>query len=225
MQRRCLFLWFILTSLATAQGQQTVPTGVLYGVVITSNGDRAKDVTLTAMPIGVALATALPHTKTNAVGEYRFENLQWWGKYTVYADDEKAGYSSYSTGTVGNSQTPEVEVTPEHRKAEYNLTLPPKAGFVQIRLTNRKTGVAIPSMTVRIAPMDKPDAQLFQNQGVFTMSCYSDRVVLVAPNENLLLHVTSDGFKEWDESLGKGKPLNVPSGELLKLDLQLDPAD
>lgn len=197
-------------------GIDLVPRGAHFFVQIVSAGHDS------ISPLGVGLAAKIPHTKTNDRGEYRFEDLPWWGKYTVYADDAKAGYSSESTGTVGNSQTPEVEVTPEHPKAEYNLSLPPKAGFIQIHLTNRRTGVVISAMTIRVVPMDKPDAQLFHDPGVFTMSCYSDRVILVAPGENLLLHVKSDGFKEWDESVGKGKPLNVPSGGLLTLDVQLD---
>jgi hypothetical protein len=111
MKTRSVFVGLILFSLAAAQ-QQAAQDGMLYGVAITCVGDRAKGVALTAMPIGVPLATALPHTKTNQFGEYRFKNLPWCGKYTVYADDEKAGFSTYSTGTVGNSETPEVEITP-----------------------------------------------------------------------------------------------------------------
>jgi hypothetical protein len=119
MKMRFLFLGLLLFSVAAAQA----PSGSVQGVVITSKGEPARRLTLTAMPLGVELSTAIPHTKTNDQGEYRFEKLPWWGKYTVFADDEKAGYSSSSTGIVGNSQTPEVEVTPEHPKAEYNLSL------------------------------------------------------------------------------------------------------
>jgi hypothetical protein len=224
MKMRYLCLGLLLFSVAAAQ-EKPAPSGSVYGVVITSQGEAAKRLTVAAMPLGVALSAAIPHTKTNDQGEYRFENLPWWGKYTVYADDEKAGYSSYSTGTAGNSHPPEVEVTPESPKAELNLSLPPKAGFVKIRLTNRRTGDAVPAMTIVIVPLEKPDARLFIDPGVFTMSCYSDHVVLVPPGENLLLHVKSDGFREWDESVGKGKPINVPSGGVLTLHIQLDPAE
>jgi hypothetical protein len=154
--------------------------------------------------------------------EYRFKNLPWWGKCTVYADDEKAGYSSYSTGLEGNNHPPQVEVTPEHPKAELNLS-PPKAGFIKSHLINRRTGRAIPSMTIAVLPAERPDAHLFTDPRVFTMSCYSDQMILVPPDENLLLHVKSDGFREWDESVEKGRPVNVPSGNLLTLNVQLDP--
>jgi len=218
------FLGLLLFSVAVAQ-EKPAPGGSVYGLVITSQGEPAKRLTLAAMPMGVALSAVIPHTETNDRGEYRFENLPWWGKYTVYADDEKAGYSSYSTGPTGSSHAPEVEVTPESPTAELNLSLSPKAGFVQIRLTNRRTGGAIPAMTIAIASHEKPDARLFTDPHVFTMSCYSDHVVLVPPDENLLMHVKSDGFREWDESVGRGKPINVPSGGVLTLNVRLDPAE
>jgi hypothetical protein len=58
---------------------------------------------------------------------------------------------------------------------------------------------------------------------LFTTSCYSKRAVLVPPGKNLLIHVNSDGFREWDESVGRGKPVNLQSGENLTLDVSLEP--
>ena len=156
--------------------------------------------------MGVPLATALPHTRTNDIGEYRFEHLPWWGKYSVYAEDDDAGYSLFSTGE-GHNDPPEVELTPERREAELKVYLPPKAGFVNIHSTNRRNGAEISGMRVALMPAENPVSPLF------TMSCYSDHVVLVPPNKDLLLHVTSDGFREWDESVGKGKPINLSSGK------------
>jgi hypothetical protein len=80
-------------------------------------------------------------------------------------------------------------------------------------------------MSIKVVPMEKPDARIFEDAGVFTMSCYSDHVILVPPDENLLLHVKSDGFREWDESVGKGKPISVPRGTRLTLNVQLDPSN
>lgn len=224
MKMLSVFLGLVLFSGAAAQ-DQPVPKRVIYGVVVTSVGEPAKGLNLKAMPLGVELDTALPHAQTNDKGEYRFENLPRWGKYTVYADDEEAGYSSYSTGPVGNNRPQEVEITPASPKAEFNLSLPPQAGFIQIRLTNRRTGGTVKAMTIAIAPSEKPDARLFTDPRVFTMNCSSDHVISVPPDQNLLLHVKSDGFREWDESAGSGKPINVPSGGVLKLNVQLDPVE
>jgi hypothetical protein len=86
-------------------------------------------------------------------------------------------------------------------------------------LTNRRTGIGISVMSVRVMLMELPESALF------TMGCYSNHVVLVPADKNLLLHVTSDGFREWDESVGKGKPLHLPSGTRLTLAVQLETLD
>ena len=219
---KTIFVFVGLVLLATGLGakhEEPRPNGVIYGTVIGPDGQPAKAIGLTAHPLGVALAAVLPRTGTNEKGEYRFQNVPWWGRYTVYAEDEDKGYSSFSTGPSGDTNPPEVAITPEHREAELNVQLPPRAGFVQIRLTNRRTGDAISAMRIVLMPLEKPDSPLFR------MSCYSNHVVLVPPDKNLLLHVTSDGFREWDESVEGGKPLNLPSGTRLTLSVQLDPAD
>lgn len=212
------FGFLLLTSAAAQQHVEPQAKRVIYGIAVGQDGKPAGGIGLTACPLGVPLATRLPHTKTNDNGEYRFESLPWWGRYTVYADDEEAGYSDFSTGPAGDGHPPEVEITPEHAEAEFKLKLPPKAGFLQIFLTNRRTGAGISGMRVAVMPMEKPESPLF------TMSCYSNRVVLVPPDKNLLLHVTSDGFYEWDGSVGKGKPIRLPSGARLTLAVQLEPS-
>jgi len=218
VKTKFIFPCLLLLAVATAQvDQQPALKGTIYGIVVGQDGEPAKRLGLTAGPLGVPLAAVLPHTKTNDKGEYRFRNVPWWGRYTVYADDEDAGYSVISTGPAGNGHPAEVEITPEHPKAELNVSLPPKAGFIEIHLTNRKNGAAIPGMVLAVTPLEKPESPLF------TMSCSSDHIILVPPDTNLLLHIKSDGFREWDESIRTGKPLNVPSGSRLMLDVQLDP--
>ena len=205
MKTILVFLGFLLLATAVAQQHdEPRPNGVIYGIAIGQDGQPAKGIGLTACPLGVPLGTALPNTKTNDAGEYRFENLPWWGRYTVYAEDEEAGYSSFSTGPAGDGHPSEVELTPEHREAEFKVYLPPRAGFLQIHLTNRRTGIGISGMSVTVMLMEYPESPLF------TMGCYSNHVVLVPADKNLLLHVTSDGFREWDESVGKGNRFICP---------------
>lgn len=208
-----------LLLLSAASAQQTnepVPKGVIYGIAIGQDGQPAKRILLTAYPLGVALAAVLPHTRTNDAGEYKFEKIPWWGRYTVFADDEDAGYSQFGTGT-GHSEPSEVELTPEHPEAELKVYLPPKAGFVEIHLTNHRTGAPISAMRVALMPAEKPTSPLF------TESCYSNKIILIPPDKPVLLHVSSDGFHEWTESVAKGKLIRLASGDRLKLDVQLDP--
>jgi hypothetical protein len=112
-----------------------------------------------------------------------------------------------------------VELTPEHPEAELQVLLPSKAGFIQVHLTNRETGAGISAMRVALMLQENPASP------VFTMSCYSNHVILVPPDKNLLLHVTSDGFREWNESTGKGKVVHLASGARLKMDVQLEPTE
>ena len=220
MKTALVFIGLLLLVAASAQQKdEPLPKGVIYGIAIGQDGLPAKWIGLTAEPLGVALGAVLPHTRTNDAGEYRFETVPWWGRYTVYGDDENEGYSSFSTGPAGDSSPPEVQITPEYPVAELRVLLPPRAGFVQVHLTNQKTGAGISGMRVALMPTESPTSPLF------TMSCYSNKVVLIPPDKNLLLHISSDGFREWNESIGKGKPIRLASGAHLRIHVQLEPTE
>ena len=220
MKTSVVFVAFLLLGTAPAQSpDEGPPRGVIYGNALDYDGQPAKGVGLTACPLGVALGGILPHTKTNDAGEYRFESIPWWGRYTVYGDDEDAGYSYFSTGWVDSSHPPEVELNPERQEAEFTVHLPQKAGFLHIQLTNRRTGTGISDLQVELRSVEHPESQLF------SMRCASDRVILIPPDKDFLLHVTSEGFREWDEGAEKGKPIPLDSGTRQTLDVQLEPSD
>ena len=220
MKTALVFIGLLLLVAASAQQKdEPLPKGAIYGIAIGQDGLPAKRIGLTAEPLGVGLCAKLPHTWTNDAGEYRFENVPWWGRYTVYGDDENEGYPSFSTGPAGDSSPPEVQITPEHPEAELRALLPPKAGFIQVHLTNQKTGAGISGMRVALMPTESPTSPMF------TISCYSNKVILIPPDKNLLLHISSDGFREWNESIGKGKPIRLASGARLKIDVQLEPTE
>jgi hypothetical protein len=213
MKLHSVVVVLVLTVAAAAQAHPK--HAYIYGRVFGLDGQPERNLGVTAKPLGVALGAALPHTKTNDAGEYRLL-VPWWGKYTVCAEDEEAGYSVFATGCDGPHAL-EVEITPEHTQAELNLTLPPKAGFLEIHLSNRQTGEKILTMLVRLMSAENADKLLY------SASCYSNKVILVSPNKDLLLHITSRGFREWDESASNGKPIRFISGERVKPDVQLDP--
>jgi len=78
-----------------------------------------------------------------------------------------------------------VTLSPEQPEAEFNLVLPPKAGFLEIHLTNRKTGRVIEAVHVTLMGADDPKKQ------IFSMSGFSTHAILMPPDKDLLLHVTS----------------------------------
>lgn len=202
-----------LASAAAQLGPQAVG-GSIHGTVIGNDGTSGAGIRLTASGRSGALGTRLPETRTDQSGNYRFDRLGW-DKYTIYADDPDVGYSIFSTGTSAQGNPPEVTLSPDHPEATLDLRLPPKAAFVRIHLTNKRTGTVISGMQVRVMSSLNPLQQLF------SISCSSDSEVLVPSDKDLLLHVTSMGFHEWDESAGSGKHIRVPSGNHVELYVQL----
>src|SRR5712691_7223405 len=84
MKTPFVLVGFLLLATAVAQQHdEPRPKGVIYGIAVGQDGQPAREIGLTADPLGVALGAVLPHVKTNDKGEYRFENLPWWGRYTV----------------------------------------------------------------------------------------------------------------------------------------------
>lgn len=214
------FSGFLFLSSGPAQQPDTrSEKGVIYGTVVAPDGTPAMVIGLEGQPLGVGFATLLPHTRTDIRGHYRLTNIPWWGRYTVCADDANAGYSVFSTGCPDPGQTREVTLSPEHPEGEFNFRLPPKAGFLQVHVTNRRNGRVIPGVVVSVTSVDHPD------RPILTQSSDSTHFVLLPPDKDLLLHITSPRFHEWDESAVAGKIVRVTSGSRLTLDVQLEPSE
>lgn len=207
-----------LSPLAAQQQNESPNNGVLYGAVVDQNGKPAKGLTLNALPLGVMLLMPLPWTRTNDAGAYRFEHLPL-GRYTVYAEDKEAGYSVTSTGAGGAEPPPEVRLTAEHPEAEFNIHLPPPAGFLLFHLTNRSTAAPISSVEVTFQSVDGPPS------GLVSTGTSATQPVLVPSGKDLVLHVTSQGFQEWDQSVGAGKRIRIEPGDRLTLDVPLQPSN
>jgi hypothetical protein len=79
------------------------------------DGRPAKEIGLTARPLGVGLGAKLPRVTSNDKGEYRFDGLPGWSRYTVFCENEDAGYSLFGNGPAGNSHPSEVEANQGRR--------------------------------------------------------------------------------------------------------------
>ncbi len=208
----------LLTLSAAKQDSRARAHGAIHGTVIDHDGQFAKNIGLEACPLGVPLGAVLPRTRTNGKGEYRFGDIPWWGMYTVYAEDEETGYSNLSTGRAEPGRLPEVELSQDHPEANLDLRLPAPAGFLRIHLTNRKTGDEIDGVQITVNSAEPTPSFLF------SQSCYSNRVILIPPDKDVLIHVTSSGFREWDQSIGRGMPMRIASRSHMRLEVQLEPA-
>jgi hypothetical protein len=213
-------LLFGLVSLAFAailQAGSPNAQGLLYGHVVDPNGQPAKGIQLQARPLGVALGTVLPLTRTDEKGNYRM-GVPWWGRYTVYAEDRDAGYSLFTNGLANPGNPREVTISPDHPQAEFNFQLPPKAGFLHLHLTNKKTGASISGAGVNLLLDGRPP------KPVYSEGAAADKPFLVPSDTDVLIHVTSWGYKEWDQSAGRGKAIRLAPGAELTLHVALEPA-
>jgi len=202
------------------QSSNGLLTGTLYGVVIDPDGQPAKGTRLWAV---MQCPSTCPFWKSETVtsqgGEYHFRPLPLGRKYSVFSKKAELEYPRFSP-----PPTATVELTVEHPNVELRVDLPPRVGILTIHLTDRTTGAVIPRVLVKVKVPEAPDARWFE-VWADSSNCvfFHDCAIPVPPDTDLLVHVSSTGFHEWDESAGKGKPLLVHSGARLTWDIQLEP--
>jgi hypothetical protein len=149
-------------------------------------------------------------TITNQAGEYHFQRLPF-GKYSVVEELDAPPLGV-------------AELMVDHPNAELRAELPPKVGILMIHRTDRVTGAIIPRVWVKVAALDGPDSR-WSELWADSSNClfYPDCAIPVPLDKQLLVHVSSAGFQEWNESAGRGKPILVDSEARLAWDIQLEP--
>jgi hypothetical protein len=212
-----LFGLAFLASVGIPQEGYPGAKGSILGHVVDQNNQPAKGIVLEAEPLGVVLATVLPRAKTDENGNYRI-GAPWWGRYTVYADDLNAGYSASVMGPSDSGHPAEVTISPDRPQAEFNFRLPPQAGFLHFHLTDGKTGAPIHGAEVSVFFAERPP------RPIYSSGTSADKPFLVPSDKDVLIHVTSWGYKEWDQSAGKGKAVRLAPGAELSFDITLEPA-
>lgn len=203
---------------STGKPQHGYPNaqGAIFGHVVDLSGQPAKGIGLEALPLERPIAAVLPRAKTDENGYYRM-GVPWWGRYRVYAEDRDAGYSSFTTGLLDPNHPPEITVSPELPQAEFNFQLPPKAGFLHFHLTDQRTGARISGIEVSVLLKEQPP------RPVYSDGTSTDKPFLVPSNKDVLIHVTSWGYKEWDQCAADGMPIRLKPGAELTLDVALEP--
>jgi hypothetical protein len=196
--------------------------GEVHGVVIGHDHKPWSGVNLILEPDG-DYDYVLPRTKTDQRGEYRFQRV-CTGKWGVFVEDKEAGYPSSGrlmNGFLYGNRIPEVKITDKNLDARLNVNVPPKPGMLVVHLTNRMTQTKISSIDVELKVSRRQRTQ-FSCGNSGSSTCVDDPF-LVPPNQDVKLHVTSKGFHEWQESAGRGKLIHLSAGELVTIDVELEP--
>lgn len=155
-------------------------------------------------------------------GEFRFEDLRK-GKYAIFPDDFSAGYSEEAASLTGSFSG--AEITFENADAKVWLVLPAKGAFLRVNLTNRQTGDIIPDPIITFESHGGSPQTWFRIK-LMRPGCnwMTPRCAVGIPADTpVVVHISADGFREWDESANGGKLLLLKSGAYEKLDIQLDP--
>jgi hypothetical protein len=198
--------------------------GVVHGVVLQENGEPVANFTATLEMLGVSLSYLLPQMKTNERGEFRFEHL-CPGRFAVVVENAAAGYPPTSAAwyrILYGAPIPEVRITKSKPDAHLIVTLPPKPAQLDVNLVNSKTKekLSLIELSFTVNPSRTVETSCDTAK---SGTCTGPPYFLFPPDQNVILHVTSTGFHEWKESVGRGKLVHVGYGELLTLNIELDP--
>src|SRR5215469_4372437 len=196
-------------------------SGVIHGAVFGRSGHRMKGITVVAWPLGVDLAALLPSVATDETGEYRFEHV-CPGRYTVVVEDKNAGYPDSSPAMnqfLYGGHTAGVKLTAKHPQVELPLYVPPKPGLMEVQVSNGETKAEVLKFTVKLTV-----SRQRRREAAFEFDPkVRDREIQIPPDQDVILHVTADGFREWHESAGHGKLMHIASGTQVPLEVKLEP--
>ena len=226
MKKTLLSIVLVLAVWAPAQQQHEAiidenSTGAIHGILLGEDGRPAADIVITVIK-DITGPAALPiwerRVKTDKTGKYRFEHLGI-GKYELFVCDEKAGYCVLPSGPGPNELSRfavKVELTADRPESEARVHLPPKPGFLDLHVTNKEDGMPVSPIQIELSRADDPRIALYKGSFAKKLD-----VFMIPSDKDLLLYLSSPGFREWPDNAGKR--IHLSSGEKLNLDIQLTP--
>ncbi len=202
--------------------QDTACRGVVHGFVVGQDRKPWSGIGLILEPVG-DYDYVLPRTKTDQHGEYHFEGV-CPGKWGVFVEDKNAGYPE--AGRAENwflygHWSPQAEITNKKLDAQLNIDVPPKPGELLLHVTSTQAKAIITNFEIKLRVTRRRCMQSSCSQQQ-SYSC-EDYSALVPPSQNVKLHVTSKGFREWKESKGRGKLIHLSAGQKMTINVELDP--
>ena len=206
----------LFTTFFAAAQALPAPTGSICGNVQDENGAPAPGIVVAAIYLGPHSGIR-PVSKTDLNGHYCIHDLSA-GEYAVSAADPEKQYPDMSTMFYAvHLPGPRVELRAGTNEAHADFRIPYKAGKITIKLMDARTGKPITSMLFGMEIKAAPEQRYIHGSSDSTMP------LLVPPNEDVYLTVTSTGYREWPDDGTKGRIINLLPGTTLELTIALEP--
>jgi hypothetical protein len=193
----------------------------VHGIVFQQDGKPVSGIGLILEPVG-DYDYVLSRTSSDEGGRYQFVHVPC-GEWGVFVEDKGAGYPQAGrlmNGFLYGVSSPEVNITGQNSDAVLNVKVPARPGVLVVYLTNSRTKTRIARIQLDLKVNRKRWSQSSCEDSA--SSTCSDHVFLVPPGQDVKLHITSEGFHEWEESAGQGKLIHLSSGELMTIEAELD---
>jgi hypothetical protein len=208
---------YLAFGLALSSVAQVPDTGSVCGTVLDENGQRAKDIVVTAVYLG-AHSGPSPASRSDESGHYCLVNVPY-GDNAPAADDPKHGYipqyGFYASEIHKKEATNVAHLSAEHPQATINFRIPYRAAFLTIHLIDAITGKPQSALFYKLRVQTDPQRRyMFGSQG-------ATDALLLPPNENVLLKVSAPGYREWPYDNSPGYLLNLLPGERRTIEVPL----
>lgn len=206
--------WFIVFSicLICAIASAAQDRGSIQGVVVDETGAPVDGAKVHADSADSrARGSLVRYVESDAKGRYVIDRLEW-GKYKLFAMKEDADYPNMYWSFYSDEVFPTATIKQTAPTAEVRIQLGPKAGILTGTTTNAATGAPVNAgfkLTRAASPKEWISTSVAPNYRV-----------LVPSSTDVLLEVSSLGFKTWKLP----GYLNLKPGAEMHLDIPLEPS-
>ena len=206
----------LLFATSLAYGQSDALMGSICGIVQDENGGPASFVKVVAIYDGPH-SGSYPLGRTDSTGHYCVQNVAI-GHYIMSAADPEKGYPEMGSAFYSwQTPKPEASIATTDLEGHADWRIPYKAGFVQIALTDARTGKPVTPMFFKLVVQSRPE------NGWMRGSTDSAAALLLPPDENVYLTLSAPGYLQWPTDRTTGKLLNLLPGRTEKLEVALQP--
>ena len=162
-------------------------TGAIRGMVVDSVGQPVAGATVYALPSNAPPGPQVTHSaETDALGRYDIRGLTW-GKYIIVADKPESGYPNTRLAFYSNLKATTLVVGSSNLVVDTTIRLPPKAGWLDLRVVDATAGKELRSAVVTLRRVENP--QLF-----ITLSSTVPRIAIPA-NTGIRVEISAPHYR------------------------------